>query len=80
MNIICQLADLYYLVIIGRAISSFFPVSSDSPFAPVVSLLHKATEPVFAPIRRFVPPFGGFDFTPLVALFALRFVTLFLGC
>lgn len=81
MDIICSLANLYYLVIIARAISSFFPITSDSPFAPIVSILYKATEPVFAPVRRYVPPFGGFDFTPLIVLFALRLVTmLLLGC
>lgn len=80
MDIICSLANLYYLVIIGRAISSFFPITSDSPFAPVVSILYKVTEPVFAPVRRFVPPLGGFDFTPLVVLFAVRLIALALGC
>jgi YggT family protein len=70
---------LYELVIIARAISSFFPITSGSPFAPVVDLLYKATEPVFQPIRRVLPPMGGFDFTPLIVLIALNLLAGILG-
>lgn len=81
MDILCQIAYLYSIVIILRAISSFFPVSPGSPFAPVVSFLYRATEPVFAPIRRVMPATGPFDFTPLVVLLALQIlVPLLLGC
>ncbi len=81
MYILCQLAYLYSVVIILRAISSFFPISPGSPFAPVVSFLYRVTEPVFAPIRRVMPATGPFDFTPLVVLLALQIlVPLLLGC
>lgn len=81
MDILCQLAYLYSIVIILRAISSFFPISPGSPFAPVVSFLYRVTEPVFAPVRRVMPATGPFDFTPLVVLLALQIlVPLLLGC
>ena len=81
MYILCQLAYLYSVVIIARAISSFFPISPGSPFAPVVSFLYRVTEPVFAPVRRVMPATGPFDFTPLVVLLALQIlVPLLLGC
>lgn len=81
MYILCQLAYLYSIVIILRAISSFFPISPGSPFAPVVSFLYRVTEPVFAPVRRVMPATGPFDFTPLVVLLALQIlVPLLLGC
>ncbi len=79
MGIILRLISLYELVIIARAISSFFPITSGSPFAPVVDLLYKATEPVFQPIRRVLPPMGGFDFTPLIVLIALNLLAGILG-
>ena len=74
MSVICTLLDLYTLVIIARAIASFFPVSPGSPFAPVVGVLHQLTEPVFAPVRRILPPLGMFDFTPVVVLIAIMLV------
>lgn len=81
MYIVCQIAYLYSVVIILRAISSFFPVSGSSPFAPVVSFLYRVTEPVFAPVRRFMPATGPFDFTPLVVLLVLQLIVpRLLGC
>jgi YggT family protein len=71
MSIVCALLELYTLVIIARAIASFFPVSHGSPFAPVVGVLHQLTEPVFAPVRRVLPPLGMFDFTPVVVLIGI---------
>lgn len=81
MEILCAAASLYSYAIIARAILSFFPVTSTSPVAPVVEILHRATEPLLAPIRRFVPPMSGFDLSPLVALIAIRIVAVALfGC
>ena len=81
MYIVCQIAYLYSVVIILRAISSFFPVSPSSPFAPVVSFFYRVTEPVFAPVRRVMPATGPFDFTPLVVLLVLQLIVpRLLGC
>lgn len=81
MYIVCQIAYLYSVVIILRAISSFFPVSPSSPLAPVVSFLYRVTEPVFAPVRRVMPATGPFDFTPLVVLLVLQLIVpRLLGC
>lgn len=80
MNVVCELANFYVLVVILRAISSFFPITSGSPLAPVVNLLYKATEPVFQPIRRVLPALGGFDFTPLVVIIGINVLMSILGC
>jgi YggT family protein len=80
MRILCQLASFYQLVVILRAISTFFPITSGSPFAPIVGFLYKITEPVFAPIRRVLPAMGGFDFTPLVVIIAINILMSILGC
>jgi YggT family protein len=40
-------------------------------------LLGKLVEPYLSPFRRFIPPIGGMiDISPIVALFALRYVVL----
>jgi YggT family protein len=39
--------------------------------------INKLLEPVYRPIRRFLPPMGGMDFTPIVAfigIYALRVI------
>ncbi|TNE57246.1 MAG: YggT family protein [Alphaproteobacteria bacterium] len=33
---------------------------------------HSVTEPLLRPIRQVVPPFGGLDITPIILLFAIR--------
>jgi YggT family protein len=40
----------------------------------VVNLLYRLTEPVFAPVRRVLPPMGGLDLAPLVVLLIINFI------
>lgn len=42
------------------------------PRNPLVQLLYQITEPILAPLRRYIPPFGGLDITPMVALLLLE--------
>jgi YggT family protein len=80
VQIVCAIANIYVLIVVARAISTFFPISPGSPFMPIVELLYKATEPVFAPIRRVLPTMGPFDFTPLVVLIGVQVLARILGC
>ena len=80
MGLICAIANTYVLIVIARTISTFFPISSGSPFLPVVDFLYKATEPVFAPIRRVLPTVGPFDFTPVVVIIGVNIIARILGC
>jgi YggT family protein len=41
-------------------------------YTPVVSVLSQAIEPMLAPIRKRVPPMGGFDFSPLIFIIVLQ--------
>ena len=65
--------DLYMIIIIIRALISW--VSPD-PYNPIVQFLVRATEPVLSPIRRYLP-FSGIDISPIIAIFAIYFVKLF---
>jgi YggT family protein len=80
MNLVCTIAKIYVLIVVARAISTFFPISPGSPFLPLVDFLYKATEPVFTPIRRVLPTMGPFDFTPLVVLIGVQVIARILGC
>ncbi|MGB0720440.1 MAG: YggT family protein [Bdellovibrionales bacterium] len=37
----------------------------------LVQLLHKATDPVFKPLQKYVPAIGGIDITPIIVIMAL---------
>jgi len=77
MNLLVDFVDwllqIYTLVIIAAALISW--VSPD-PRNPIVMFLRQVTEPVFAPIRRLLPPWktGGLDLSPLIVLLAIQFV------
>lgn len=43
----------------------------------VLGLIHQLTEPLMAPARRLIPPFGGFDVSPIV-IFIFLYLTLML--
>jgi YggT family protein len=56
--------------IIIRALLSWVQID---PYNPLVQILYQITEPILAPLRRFIPPIGGMmDITPIVALIILQ--------
>lgn len=73
LNTVNLFFSILYLAIILRAILSWFPVEARW-YWDLVRFLDLLTEPVVAPIRRVLPPAGGIDFSPLVALILLRVI------
>lgn len=72
---VMALADLVELVIVlyiglvfVRALVSFISVERTNP---VVPLLFQLTEPLLRPVRKRLPAFGGFDFSPALVILAL---------
>jgi len=37
----------------------------------LIRLLKKATDPVYKPLRKYVPPIGGIDISPLIVMIGL---------
>ena len=56
------------LIFFARIILSFVAPYSQHPAA---KLVYDITEPILAPIRRVIPPMGGFDFSVLVVFVLL---------
>ena len=77
---LCILGNLYILVLVARAIFSWFPIRSESPVAPLVRVLNTLTEPVLAPFRRLIPPAGRFDISFIVVFFLLELIVVPLLC
>jgi YggT family protein len=67
---------MYMWVIIARAVISW--VNPDQ-YNPIVQFLYRVTEPVMAPIRRWIP-FGnmGIDLSPIILILAIVFLQSFL--
>lgn len=76
LRLVRMLLVLYLVLIIVNVILSWVGQSFRHP---VVPLIYQLTEPVLAPIRRVIPPLGGFDLSPLLALIAIQFLIILLG-
>jgi len=63
------LAQALVLTIFVRVIMSWIPMRL--PFG-LNELVWNVTEPVLAPIRRYMPIAGGMDFSPLIALLLIQ--------
>ena len=65
-------AQALVLAIFVRVIMSWVPVRL--PLG-LNDLVWNVTEPVLAPIRRYMPIAGGMDFSPLIALLLVQIIT-----
>lgn len=71
LQLVHWIFTLYSLAFIARAFLSWFRAGYDHP---VARFLVQITEPLLAPLRRYISPRGGLDFTPMVALLILWIV------
>ena len=76
-NPLYDLGQIYLLIMLVRAVLSWFPYSPDSPLNPVRRVVITLTEPVLAPFRRIIPPVGMLDLSFLVAFIAVYVVVNF---
>ncbi len=65
INFVFWLLDI---AILARVLISWL---QPDPYNPIVRAIYDITEPILAPLRRYIPPIGGFDLTPMVALILL---------
>src|SRR5207245_4406312 len=75
-SLIVTLINLFILVLIVRAILSWFPGMLYTQAGRYVLL---ATEWYLAPIRRVIPPVGGLDISFLVGIIILYALAAFIG-
>ncbi len=83
-GIVNLLLDVLRWIIIIQAILSwlvaFNVINTSNDFMRTfLGALDRITEPLYRPIRRVLPDFGGIDFSPLVALLIIIAVQMLLG-
>lgn len=62
---------VYSLLILLRVLMSWTNPSGGGAFT---AFIYQVTEPVLAPIRRLLPPMGGLDWSPFIAMLLLSLV------
>ncbi len=69
---------IWFLVIASAIFSWLYAFNIINPSNQFISTignaLYQLTEPLLRPIRRFVPPFGGLDISPIILLVILFFL------
>lgn len=67
--------QLMFWIIFIRAILSWFSKGGN----PLELVMHQLTEPLLAPVRRFIPPIGGLDLSVLFVLLGIQFLRILIG-
>jgi YggT family protein len=78
-NLLTSIIDIYTFLLIMSVVLSwlvaFNVVNTQNRFVYMVGdFLHRITEPVLGPIRRFMPNMGGLDISPIILILALYFI------
>ncbi len=74
--LVAQLLSIYGFILFARIIISWVTMFRPIPasIGPVVRVIYDITEPVMGFFRRFIPPVGGLDLSPIVIFIVLRFI------
>jgi YggT family protein len=84
MEIVCVALQLFVVAIFARIILSWFPIDRNGGLAVIVDLVAKATDWLFVPLRRVIPPvrLGAMmlDLTPMIVLFVVELFIVPLVC
>jgi YggT family protein len=72
-DLLSRVVTLLIWAFVGRAIISWLVVAGmrHELLFRLNQVLGVITEPIIAPIRRFIPPLGAIDITPMVAIIIL---------
>ncbi|MGD1807869.1 YggT family protein [Dapis sp. BLCC M126] len=63
--------SIYLVLMFIRILLSWFP--NVNWYDPPFSVLSQLTDPYLNIFRSIIPPLGGIDFSPIIAIFALQF-------
>lgn len=70
-DLLVKAIGIYRIVIFIHILMSWVPNLRGTSFG---QLIDKLAEPYLGFFRRFIPPFGMIDFSPIIALIALSFI------
>ncbi len=74
IKIIIAIANCFYIyamLIVVRCLLTWLPVNWDNP---ILKILKEGSDIYLNLFRKFIPPLGPFDLSPMVALFVLFFL------
>jgi YggT family protein len=76
--LVAQALGIYSYILLARILLSWLSMGTWSPPAglqPVIGFIFDVTEPVMAFARRYIPPLGPVDISPIFIFLALSFIS-----
>jgi len=67
---------VFFFAILLQAVLSWVNPTGQNPIS---GLLHRLTAPLMQPVRRIIPPVGGFDITPIPVIIILQLLIILIG-
>jgi YggT family protein len=82
MEIVCIALSVYTVILFARIILSWVLMAWSPPpgMTPLIRVIYDLTEPILGFFRRYIPPVGGLDLSPLVIFLILAVVRRQIGC
>lgn len=74
-SLLTLLLYIYFFAILVQVIISWV---SPGTYNPATALIHHITEPVMRPARKILPPFSGFDLSPVLVFVVLNLLIMFI--
>ena len=71
INLVSALVNFYEWLVIIWCFMSWFPLREGSLMYDIAVVINRIVSPYMNIFRRFIPPLGGIDFSPVIALFVL---------
>ncbi|MBM6774951.1 YggT family protein [Olsenella profusa] len=74
LSLVQRLFNVYEVLIVVWCLMSWFPIRPGSVMDDIRGALGMLVEPYLGLFRRLIPPMGGVDFSPVVAILALGII------
>lgn len=77
LGLVCIGIEVYTIILFVRIILSWVTMAWSPPpsLSPAIRVIYDLTEPVMSFFRRFIPPIGGFDLSPIFIFLILRLLS-----
>lgn len=73
LAVISAILDIYFYAVIAAVVISWIAPNS---YHPAPQLIMQLTEPLFALVRKVIPPIGGIDLSPIFIFLAINLIQL----
>ena len=75
-KLLILLLNIFFWIIIVQVVMSWliaFDVvnARNAQAQKLITLINRVTDPVYRPLRKFIPPIGGIDITPIIVIFGI---------